>query len=169
MRIGKKGEPVVHQEMPDITIGKCTVIKKGNTVCILNAGNTLPLALEAAEQLDSLGFGTEVASFHAIKPLDEEYLGRAFSKFELVATLEEHSILGGFGGAVSEWLSDQDHSRAQVVRFGTADDFFHTAGDQAYARKYYGLTKDRIVARIMEKLQRRLGHKGSGKTAAKYS
>lgn len=168
MRIGKKGEPAIHREMPDITIGKCTVVKKGTSVCILNAGNTLPLALQAAEELDSLGFSTEVASFHTIKPLDEVYLARAFSEFELVATLEEHSIIGGFGGGVAEWLSDQEGLRARLLRFGTADNFLHKAGDQAYARKYYGLTRDHILARIEEKLHHRVGQKGSGKTTVRY-
>lgn len=152
MRIGKKGEPSVHEKVPEIEIGKCLTVKKGKAVAILNAGNTLPLALEVAARLDSLGFSTEVVSFHTIKPLDEEYLQDAFSRFQLLATVEEHSILGGFGGSIAEWVSANGNAKAQLLRFGTADEFLHVAGDQAYARKLYGLTAESIVARVVEKL-----------------
>lgn len=148
MRIGKKGEPSVHETVPDITIGKSLVVRRGSTVCMLNAGNTLPLALEAAAELGRRGVSTEVASFHTIKPLDEAYLADTFGKFQIVATLEEHSVLGGFGGSVAEWVAERGDAKAEFVRFGTADEFLHVASDQPYARKLYGLTADRIVEKI---------------------
>src|SRR5256885_14290105 len=60
-----------------------------------------------------------------IKPLDEATLAAAFAKFKLVATLEEHSVLGGLGGAVAEWLADHSPARARLTRCGTADEFLH--------------------------------------------
>jgi transketolase len=153
MRIGKKGEAAVHERVPEIQIGKCLVFKKGKTVGILNAGNTLPLTLEVASELDRLGVSTEVASFHTVKPLDEEYLQDVSGRLQLLVTVEEHSIVGGFGSAVAEWMSANRKANAQLLRFGTADEFLHVAGDQAYARKLHGLTRENIVTRIVEQLQ----------------
>jgi len=152
MRIGKKGEPTVHESVPDITIGKSLMLREGETVAILSTGNTLPLALEAATELDSLGLSTEVVSFPTVKPLDDDYLRYAFGRFQLIATIEEHSILGGFGGSVAEWLSETGNGKVQYLRFGTADEFLYVAGDQAYARERYGLTRDHVVSTIVEKL-----------------
>ena len=165
MRIGKKGEPVVHKQVPDVVIGKCIVVKKGSLVCLLNSGHTLPLALEAAARLESLEISTEVASFHTVKPLDQDYLRRAFAGFQVVATVEEHSILGGLGGSVAEWLSEQENVKARFMRFGTPDEFVHTAGDQAYARNSFGLTSDNIASKIAVKVGQS-AQKPSGKLSA---
>ena len=154
MRIGKKGEQAIHEEVPEIKIGKCTVVKEGTSVCLLNAGNTLPLALQAATELDALGFPTEVVSFHSIKPLDEDYLSRAFTRFYVVATVEEHSILGGLGSSVAEWISERNGTKPQFFRFGTSDEFLRVAGDQAYARKLYGLTAENLVMRVVDRMRR---------------
>ena len=152
MRIGKKGEPVIHPQLPHIEIGKCIVVRKGDMVGLLNSGNTLPLALDVATRLDSFGISTEVVSFHTVKPLDENYLEDAFTRFQLVATVEEHSVLGGFGGSVAEWLSEQDSVKAKLIRFGTFDEFLHVAGDQLYARSFFGLTSESIASKIAGKV-----------------
>lgn len=156
MRIGKKGEPVVHQQLPHVEIGKCIVVKKGTSVCLLNSGHTLPIALEAAAQLDDLGISTEVASFHTVKPLDQDYLRNAFDAFQVIASVEEHSTLGGLGGSVAEWLSEQESVKARFMRFGTPDEFVHLAGDQAYVRDCFGLTPENIAAKVSGKVRRHL-------------
>jgi transketolase len=155
MRIGKKGEPVVHKAVPAVEIGECLVIKRGTSVGLLSAGNTLPMAIEAAERLELAGFSVEVVSFHTVKPLDHAYLRAGFERFEVVATIEEHSRLGGFGGSVAEWLSDQDPQPASLLRFGTADEFIHGAADQTYARELNGLTAERITDAIASHMRRR--------------
>jgi transketolase len=156
LRIGKKGEPSVHQRVPDVEIGKCIVVKKGTSVCLFNSGHTLPIALEAAARLDDLEISTEVASFHTVKPLDQEYLRQAFDEFQVIASVEEHSKLGGFGGSVAEWLSEQENVQARFMRFGTPDEFVHLAGDQAYVRDCFGLTAENIAAKVSEKVRRGL-------------
>ena len=148
MRIGKKGEPVVHEKLPDFEIGKGIVMRKGRDVCILSAGNMLPTSLEAATRLDAGGCSAEVVSFHTIKPLDTELLAQAFSRFKVVATVEEHSILGGLGGSIAEWLSEQDGNGARLVRFGTRDEFLHQTTEQHSAREHFGLTADNIAEKI---------------------
>jgi transketolase len=153
IRMGKKGEPVVHKgPIKDFAIGKAITIEEGSDVCLLSTGNMLPEAIEAAHALKGKGISAEVVSFHTVKPLDEEKLKQAFAHFRLVATLEEHSLIGGFGAAVSEWLVDSDAPHRKFLRFGTPDAFFKKSGEQEYAREVLGLTGHQIAEKILHTL-----------------
>ena len=148
MRIGKKGEPVVHKTQPEFHIGKGIIMREGTEVCLLSAGTILPVARDAAEMLAQKGHSTQVVSFHTIKPLDAELLTKVFSRFRVVATIEEHSVLGGLGGSVAEWLSLQPQGLARLVRFGTRDEFLHLTCEQEEAREHFGITPPAITAEI---------------------
>lgn len=148
LRLGKKGEPVVHEIPPNFEIGKGIVAREGSDLCLLSTGNLLPLALSAAKQLENQGVSAQVVSLHTVKPLDEDLLYEVFSRCRMVVTLEEHSLLGGLGGSVAEWLSDHAPQKAVLRRIGTADMFLHEAGGQEYAREYFGLTPHHIAARV---------------------
>jgi len=153
IRMGKKGEPVVHKgPIADFKIGKAITIAEGSDVCLLSTGNMLPEAIEAAHKLKDKGISAEVVSFHTVKPLDEEKLKQAFARFKLVATIEEHSLIGGFGAAVSEWLVDSETSARKFLRFGTPDAFFKKSGEQEYAREVLGLTGHQIADKIVHAL-----------------
>jgi len=153
IRMGKKGEPVVHKgPIADCTIGKAITISEGSDVCLLSTGNMLPEVIEAAHQLKEKGISAEVVSFHTVKPLDQERLTNAFSRFKLVATIEEHSLIGGFGSAVSEWLADTEIKHQKFLRFGTPDAFFKKSGEQEYAREMLGLTGHQIAEKIFHAL-----------------
>ena len=155
IRMGKKGEPVVHAETPSaFRIGKALPIKPGSQICILSNGTMLPEALEAAQHLDEAGLSTEVLSFHTVKPLDEDALRRAFSQFQLVATVEEHSLIGGFGSAVAEWLIDNRIDASKLVRIGAPDAFFKQSGEQEFAREQLNLSGHQIA----DRLRRRITH-----------
>lgn len=152
IRIGKKGEPVVHKSEPEFVIGKGIVVCEGTEVCLLSAGTMLPVVMEAAKELDAAGVSAKVVSFHTIKPLDEALLAEAFAKFQLVATVEEHSLVGGLGSAVAEWLVDSS-AKGRLLRFGTRDEFLHETCEQEEAREFFGLTAGAIAARIQKSLQ----------------
>ncbi|WP_315763352.1 transketolase family protein [Bradyrhizobium sp. SZCCHNS2005] len=153
IRMGKKGEPVVHKgPIADFKIGKAITIAAGSDVCLLSTGNMLPEAIEAAHKLKDKGISAEVVSFHTVKPLDEEKLKQAFARFKLVATIEEHSLIGGFGAAVSEWLADSETQHQKFLRFGTPDAFFKKSGEQEYAREVLGLTGHQIADKIAHAL-----------------
>ena len=153
IRMGKKGEPVVHKgPIADFTIGKAITISEGSDVCLLSTGNMLPEVIEAAHQLKEKGISAEVVSFHTVKPLDQERLTNAFARFKLVATIEEHSLIGGFGSAVSEWLADTETKHQKFLRFGTPDAFFKKSGEQEYAREVLGLTGHQIADKIIHAL-----------------
>ena len=152
MRIGKKGEAVLHQREPELVIGKAIVMREGTEVCLLSTGTMLETALLAAEKLKAGGVSARVVSFHTLKPLDEDILRDAFKRFKMVATIEEHSVLGGLGGSVAEWMADNAPGSARLVRFGTRDEFLHLTCEQEEAREHFGLTPEAVAATVRQKL-----------------
>ena len=153
IRMGKKGEPVVHAgSIENFQIGKAIAVSDGTDVCLLSTGNMLPEAIEAARKLREQGISAQVVSFHTVKPLDQAYLKDAFGRFKLVATIEEHSLIGGFGAAVAEWLADTRIGNQNFMRFGTPDAFFKQSGEQEYAREALGLTGHQIAEKIIHAL-----------------
>jgi transketolase len=154
IRLGKKGEPVVHKgPLADFAIGKAITVSGGEEVCLLSTGNMLPEAVEAAHQLEKQGISAEVVSFHTVKPLDEACLTDVFARFPLVATIEEHSRIGGLGAAVAEWLVDTRVTPRQFIRFGTPDAFFKKSGEQEFAREALGLSAHQIADKITHALR----------------
>ena len=154
LRLGKKNEPIVHQSAPSFQIGKATVVTEGAEVCLVSTGNVLPIAVAAGEVLNAKGVSASVVSFHTVKPLDEQFLSRAFSTFKAVVTVEEHSLIGGLGGAVAEWLVDHGVMNARLCRAGTPDRFLHGGGDHASLREEVGLTPDSIAAKAIAAMKR---------------
>jgi transketolase len=155
IRLGKKGEPLVHKQPVELVIGKGLEVRPGKDVCLLSTGNTLAVAVQAAAALGQREVSARVVSFHTVKPLDEPLLEEAFARYRVVVTIEEHSLLGGLGGSVAEWLADRPPQRARLVRVGTEDTFMHEAGNQEYARRHYGLTSERIAERTLQVLSER--------------
>lgn len=153
IRIGKKNEPVVHQTEPAFTIGKGIVVRDGSEVCLLSTGNTLPVAMDAARELHTNDISAQVVSMHTVKPLDTDLLKESFSRFGVVATIEEHSIIGGFGSGVAEWLADTANVKGKLLRFGTPDAFMRSVGNQQNARQIAGLTATNIYIKVLEALK----------------
>ncbi len=148
LRLGKKGEPPLHKSTPNFQIGKALTVRRGTDLCLLATGNMVAVALEAALVLRKEGLSVRVVDFHTVKPLDEKVLKDAFSRFPLVATVEEHSVIGGLGGAVAEWLADHPGLPGRLLRIGTPDRFQHEAGGQGYLRQCFGLTPQGIADRL---------------------
>ena len=153
MRIGKKNEPMVYDQVPSFTIGKSIRVRDGDDVCLVSTGNIMPVALETAERLSEQGISSRVESFHTVKPLDEATLASLFGKYKLIAIIEEHGIIGGLASAVADWVVRNDADSRQMISFGTADEFMHEVGSQHYARARFGLTSDNIFSHITRRLQ----------------
>ena len=147
IRIGKKGEPSIHDENLSYKIGKAITIREGSDILILASGTLMPNVLEAADSLKTQGISSQVASFHTIKPLDVEYIQQNLNGFKAIVTIEEHGKSGGLGGAVAEYLSTFP-SHPKHLRLGTEDEFMHEMGDQKYAQKKYGLDPIGIATQI---------------------
>ncbi len=155
IRLGKKNEPLIHEKQPDFVIGKGIVIKDGRDVCLLSTGNLMPVALETAKMFHEANISTKVVSFHTVKPLDEELLIDSFNNFDVVITLEEHSLLGGLGSSISEWLVKRPRTKADFLQIGIEDTFCYEAGKQDDARRTFNITKESIVERTRQIYQNR--------------
>jgi transketolase len=151
LRLGRAGETAVHQDVPVIRLGEGMRLREGNDVALLSTGNMLATSVATAELLASRGIESRVVSMHTVKPLDQAEILAAARETQLIATLEEHFLAGGFGSAVAELLADLDRPM-RLRRFGAADRFAHLAGDQAYHREASGLTPSQIAGAIEEAL-----------------
>lgn len=107
LRFGRLAVPVINDN-PDykFEIGKGVVLREGKDVAIIATGLCVNSALEAAEKLAADGIDAMIVNIHTIKPLDEELVVEAAKKCGKVVTVEEHSVIGGLGGAVCEVLSE---------------------------------------------------------------
>ncbi len=162
LRIGKKGEPNVHRAVPEIEIGRSLVVRDGVDVCLLALGVMVPIAMEAADALAQRGISARVVSAISVKPLDKGLLKESLARFPLVVTIEEHSLIGGYGGAVAEWSVDNGPFAARLLRMGTADAFPHEAGETEHARAANGLSAAHIAERVIRTLPPRQAKKAVG-------
>lgn len=149
IRLGKKGEPAVHTEAPDFHIGQAITMRGGEKVCLLGTGSGVAIALDAARILEGHGVNARVESFPTVKPLDESRLEEVFAGYSIVAVIEEHSRIGGFGGAVAEWMARRGGALPRFLPFGVPDLFPHYVGSQAYLRERFGLTPKAIAEAVL--------------------
>jgi transketolase len=151
LRLGSPARNAPPASQP-FEIGKAIRVQEGSDVTMISTGGCLSLALEAAALLRPEGVSTRVLSMHTIKPLDIEAVRRAATETRGVFTIEEHSILGGLGGAVAEVLAELN-ARAVFRRFGLPDSYAATAGSQQYLRAQAGLTPGAIAGGISSALR----------------
>ncbi|MHB8061574.1 MAG: transketolase family protein [Ruminiclostridium sp.] len=107
MRLSRNANPIVFDEAYDYKIGKGVIMKEGTDITIVATGYMVQKALKAAALLEADGINAQVVNIHTIKPIDEQLIISCAKQTGLVLTVEEHSIFGGLGSAVSEVLSQQ--------------------------------------------------------------
>lgn len=121
LRFGRAAVPVINPENYEFEIGKGKVLREGKDVSIVATGICVHAALEAAQLLEADGVDAEVINICTIKPLDEELVLASAAKTGKVVTAEEHSVIGGLGGAVAELLSEKQPTK--LCRIGVQDRF----------------------------------------------
>jgi len=147
LRLGRAGEPNVHPGPVTLALGRSLVLREGRDVVLLATGNMLATAVRVAEILAADGLACGVVSMPTVKPLDTAAIDTAVATGGVVATLEEHSLIGGFGGAVAEYLAERG-AGVRFRRFGAPDRFSHTCGDQEFHRAACGLDAPPIAAEL---------------------
>jgi transketolase len=148
IRLGKKGEPVLHREKPGVGPGKTALLRDGKHICLLAAGPIAQDVLAAGELLRQHGLEPKIISCTSVKPLDERLLTQWTEGGQLIVTIEEHSRIGGLGTAVAEWCNEHD-SKATLLRLGLADQFYCDGGHQSKARQVCGLGGQEIAAAVL--------------------
>jgi len=138
-----------------LEIGKAEILRQAkptpNQVLILGLGNTVVPALNAAQELAAKhGLEATVVNTRFVKPLDEKLLGQLIANHSLVVTVEDHVVMGGFGSAILEFMSDSGlTARSQIIRLGIGD-FFVEHGTQEELYRICGYEQEAIVARVLE-------------------
>lgn len=148
MRFGRLAVPVIN-DRPDykFELGKGIVLREGKDLTIIANGLCVAPALEAAEKLAADGIDAKVINIHTIKPLDEALVVAAAKETGKVVTVEEHSIIGGLGGAVCECLAEK--APVPVKRIGIHD-VFGESGPALELLHKYGLDAEGIYKQIKE-------------------
>lgn len=154
LRLGKKGEPLLHKGAPDFALGRGITLRQGRDACLLATGTVTACCVKAAELLAARGVEASVVDMHTVKPLDGPLLEECFARHPLVVTVEEHWLAGGFGSAVAEWKTDGQVGGARLKRLGVPDTFLHRTGSQGNARRLVGLDPEGITATVLAELGR---------------
>lgn len=145
LRLGRGNEPIVYKEKPNLRIGKGITLRYGNDVAIIATGNIVNNALTAAGLLAEKSINARVISMHTVKPLDKDIVLSAANETNAIFTVEEHSIIGGLGSAVSEVLAENDSGTILFKRIGLKDAFEKIVGSHEYLRKVNNLDSESIT------------------------
>jgi transketolase len=154
LRLGKAGEPVVHPGEIEFEIGRAVRFREGKDVTLMTTGSLLKTTAVVADRLAGHGIQARVLSMHTLKPLDEAAVLAAARETAAIVTLEEHSILGGLGGAVAEVLAEADGPRVPFKRMGLPSAFSPYIGDQEYMQQQHGLDAASLETTLLAFLKR---------------
>ena len=149
LRLGRGGEPTLHEgPIEGYTALKALTLRAGKDVALLSAGGILTQTVGAAKLLEEQGVSAEVVSFPCLKPIDKEKLIKLSQRFKHIVTVEEHSVVGGFGSAVCEVIAEEG-ANCRVHRIGMEDVYSTIVGTQDYLRGEYQMDAKAICARTM--------------------
>ncbi len=121
MRTARNKVPRMYEDGSKLRIGSGSVLREGEDLAIISCGVMVGVAISAAETLSSEGISCTVVDMHTIKPLDVELIGKLSESCGAFVTAEDHSVIGGLGGALSEWLSTNTSTPLEMV--GVRDSF----------------------------------------------
>ncbi len=149
IRIGRSFEPPMHKSLDfDFEIGKAIELHEGTDVTVIAAGRPTLGALEAAEIAKKNGISMRVLDMHTIKPIDEEAIMKAVMETRRIITVEDHSVIGGLGSAVSEVIAKNGKACA-MRRLGLQDEF-SIVGYPDDLLHYYKMDADGILEAMQE-------------------
>lgn len=153
LRLGRNGEPQLHDASQQFELGRGILLKEGLEVTLIATSNMLESALRVAAELEKQGLGVRLISMHTIKPLDTDVILDSAKNTKAIFTMEEHYINGGLGTAVAEVLAESPYNPL-FRRFGLPDEFDKLAGSQKYLRQQAGISEEQIVEKILKLLNR---------------
>jgi len=141
VRMGRADAPVIFSRHNRFRVGKAKLLRKGDDVAIISTGTMTAEALKAYDLLKKEGIGARVIHMPTVKPVDRKEVMKAARDTGAIVTCEEHTVIGGLGGAVSRAMSEDP---VPMIRIGI-NDTFGESGEAAELVKKYGLTADNIA------------------------
>jgi len=150
MRMARSKTPIIHNDSQEFQIGKGIVLRDGSDCTIAACGITVKMALDAANMLQQDGISCRVIDCFSIKPIDKDLLEKSARETGSIVTCEEHNIIGGFGSAVSEVVSES--YPVPIRRIGVQDKFGESARDNEIPQllEKHGLTSINIAKAVKE-------------------
>ena len=149
LRVTRDASPVVFSEAYEFEFGKAHLLRDGDDIGIVSTGVQSVRALDAARQLEAQGVSAAVLHVPTLKPLDTEAICNLAARTGAIVTAEDHTIIGGLGGAVAETLAE--HQPTRMRRVGIADTYGESGPNDAILEKY-GLTPRHIEDAALELL-----------------
>ena len=143
LRLGKAGEPIIHDNSVKIELGKAAVVCEGKDLTLVSTGGMLKNTLEAAKKLKSKGIDSTVLSMHTLSPFDAESILKYVNITTKIISIEEHGI-GGLSSCISEILVSIKKS-VEFVPIFIRQKKMYISGDQSYLCKQYGLDPETII------------------------
>lgn len=141
VRLARMSTPIIYDENQTFEIGKAIQIGDGTDGTVFATGVTVAEALKAKERLEEVGINIRVVDMFTIKPIDRELIIKCAKETKKLISIEDHSIIGGLGSAISEVLTDECPSR--LIRLGI-NDTFGKSGKAEDLMKYFGITSNEI-------------------------
>ncbi len=152
IRLGRGGEPDIHQSEFALKIGPAVEISAGKQIQILTTSNMLETGQSLVTTLRKQGVDAGLTSYPTIKPFDGDYVKGLIQKKIPIVTLEEHVIQGGLGSAVAEIIAESNVG-IRFRRFGIPDAFTHTVGSRNFICKSFGLDTESLEKQILGMLE----------------
>ncbi|MGN0490938.1 transketolase family protein [Ruminococcus sp.] len=151
LRLGRGGEQNVNTVIKEFEIGKAYKLRDAKDlnrkVAVFSTGAILEETSKACDMLEQQGIAVEQYSFPTVKPIDRAVIEDCADRFDNIFTVEEHNIVGGFGGAVAEVLAECG-GKAKLHRIGIDDFYCIEVGSQAYLREQVGINAEGIVRKV---------------------
>ncbi len=148
LRLCRLATPIIYNDGQKFEIGKAIQIGDGTDATVFATGVMVQEAIKAKEDLEKQGINIRVVDIHTIKPIDKEMIIKCAKETKRLISVEDHSIIGGLGTAISEVLTDE--YPCKLTRMGMKDEF-GKSGNAEELLKYFNLNSEAIIEKIKEK------------------
>lgn len=150
IRLGRSKASEVYDANEQFEFGKGKLIREGDDVAVIATGAMVNEAIKAHDVLKNEGISVRIIDMHTIKPIDKDIIIKAARETKGIVTAEEHSIIGGLGGAVCEVVAENYPTK--VLRVGV-NDKFGKSGNASELLKEYGLTAENIIENVRRAME----------------
>ena len=147
VRLARLATPVIYEENQKFEIGKAIQMGEGTDGTVFATGVTVAEAIKAQEQLKTQGIDIRVVDIHTIKPIDKDKIIQCAKETKKLVSVEDHSVIGGLGSAISEVLTDEYPTKLERVGM---QDTFGKSGKAEELMEYFGLTAKSIVEKFLK-------------------
>jgi transketolase len=151
IRLGRTGEPCIHNKRPSFKIGKGMVLSSGKKVAIFAIGSMVYQSQLAAALLTKKGILPTIINMHTLKPLDKKLIEEIALSHKAIFSVEEHNVTGGLGSAIAEVLAEISY-KGLFKRIGIPDKLENFIGDADSLKNKYSLNANGIAKIILKEV-----------------